>query len=156
MRLHRKVGVLVARRAVDAQPHPRPGANQVLHPARPRAEPHVARGAVRDAGLDLGDAIDLGVAEMDAVRVPDVLADPTQVLHELDGAAAEFLEAEALLVKRLGEVRVQPDTAPAREHGRVAHELGSDRKRRAGRDHDATHRAWLGIVIPLDHRFGVG
>ena len=72
---------------------------------------------MRDAGLDLGDAVDLGVAEMDAVRVPDVLADPTQVLHELDGAAAEFLEAEALLVKRLGEVRVQADVVPARQVG---------------------------------------
>ena len=102
MRLHREVGVLVAGRAVDAQPDARARAYEVLHPARTRAQAHVARGAVRDAGPGLRHALDLRVAEMDPMGVPDVVTGPAEVLHQLIGPHAELLEAELLLVDGIG------------------------------------------------------
>src|SRR6266849_1913317 len=117
MDLHREVGVLVAGRAVDAETDTRAGANQVLHPAGAGAQPHVARRAMGDACPDLGDAIDLGVVEVDAVGVPHVIARPAKVLHELDRPAAELLEAETLLVQGLSEVRVEAHAVAARQFG---------------------------------------
>src|SRR5260370_42568053 len=105
MGLHREIRILVAGGAVDAQPDPSAYAKEVLHPARTRAQPHVAGWAVGDAGLDLGDAIDLRIVEMNPVRIPDVVPGPAEILHELHRAAAEPLEAEPLFVERLAQVR---------------------------------------------------
>src|SRR5260370_38865410 len=109
MGLHREIRILVAGGAVDAQPDPSAYAKKVLHPARTRAEPHVAGRAVGDSGLDLGDAIDLRIVEMNPVRVPDVVAGPATILHELHRSPAESLDGEALFVEHLGEERLQPN-----------------------------------------------
>ena len=155
MSLHRDVRVFVAGRAVDAQPNPSPSADQVLHPAHPRTQPHVARGTVGDAGLDLSDPLDLRVVQVDAVGVPHVVARPVEILHQLSRPAAELLDAEALFVQRLSQVRMQANAVPSRQGCGIAHELGGDRERRARRHHDPSHRPGLRVVVAIDHRFGV-
>jgi hypothetical protein len=50
-------------------------------------------------------------AHVDAVGVPDVLAGPTQRLDVGHGPLAKGLQAELLLVQRLGQVGVQPHAA---------------------------------------------
>src|SRR5258708_19223445 len=57
---------------------------------------------------------------MDAVRVPDVIAGPAQVLHQLEGPLSKSLQAEALLVQCLREVRVQTYAVTPRQLGRLA------------------------------------
>ncbi len=156
MRLHRDVRVLVARRPVDAQPDPRPGPDEVLDPADARAQPHVAGGAVSDTGRGRGHEVHLGVVEVDAVRVPDVLAGPAEVLHEVDGTLAERLQAEMFLVDGLGDVSVKTHSVLSRELGRGSHQLRRHREGRARRHSDSRHRAGLRVVVARDHRLGVG
>ena len=61
-----------------------------------------------DPGARLAEAAHLAGVEVDAVGEPHVRPEPAQILQVLDRAHAEALEAELLLVLRLGEVRVQP------------------------------------------------
>ena len=51
------------------------------------------------------------VGEMHAVREPDVVAEPAELLQVLDRPHAEELEAERLLLDGLGHVGVQPHAA---------------------------------------------
>ena len=74
---------------------------------------------MRDAGPRLAEARDLAVGQVHAVREPDVVAEPAEVLEVLDRPHAEALEAERLLLDRLGQVRVQPHAALAGELGRL-------------------------------------
>ena len=60
------------------------------------------------------------VVEVHAVREPDVVAEPAELLEVLDRPHAEQLEAERLLLDGLGHVRVQADAALAGERGRLA------------------------------------
>src|SRR5207237_9513818 len=96
------------------------------------------------------------VTQVDAMRVPDVVTGPAELLHELQRAAPEPLEAEALLVKRLGDMGVQPDSITARQGSRLAHELRRDGARRAWRHRDPAHRARPGLVVARAHLLGLG
>src|SRR5260370_4022551 len=136
---HREIRSLVAGGAVDAQPDPSAYAKKDLHPARTGAEPHVAGRAVGDSGLDLGDAIDLRIVEMNPVRVPDVVAGPAKILHELHRSPAESLDAEPLFVERLGEVRVQTNAVPARQRPPISHQLPPTRKQPPSPPHTPPH-----------------
>ena len=80
---------------------------------------------MRDAGAGLAEARDLALVEVHAVREPDVVAEPAELLEVLDRAHAEALAAERLLVDRLGQVRVQPHAAPAGELGGLGHQLAA-------------------------------
>ena len=71
------------------------------------------------------------VVEVHAVREPHVVAEPAELLEVLDRAAAEQLDAEALLVLGLGHVGVQADAARAGQLGRLAHQLLGDAERGA-------------------------
>ena len=66
---------------------------------------------------------DLGAVEVHAVGEPHVVAQPAEVVEVLQRAHAEALEAEVLLVARLGEVGVQPHAALARELRGLGHQL---------------------------------
>src|ERR1700693_1052127 len=92
---------------------------------------------------------------MDAVRVPDVIAGPAEVLHHLEWPLAESLQAEVLFVQRLGEMRMEPYAVPAREHRRLAHQLEGHGERRAWRHHDATHRTRRRLVEGVNLLLGV-
>ena len=70
---------------------------------------------MRDAGPRLAEPRDLAVGEVHAVREPDVVAEPAELLEVLDRPHAELLEAERLLLDGLGHVRVQPHAALAGE-----------------------------------------
>ena len=70
--------VLIGRRAVDAEPDRGAGVHQVLHPRDARAQPGVRRRAVRDAGAGGAEPGDRAVGEVDAVRQPDVVAEPAE------------------------------------------------------------------------------
>ena len=105
---------------------------------------------MRDAGARRAHPADLALVEMHAVREPDVVAQPAEVVEQLERAHAEALEAEALLVARLGQVGVQPHAARPRELGRVAHQLRRDRERRGRGQGDPDHGAGRGVVEAVD------
>ena len=65
------------------------------------------------------------VVQMDGVREPHVAAEPTPVVHQLQRTSLEPLEAEALLVERLREMRVHRHPERARELGALAHQQRS-------------------------------
>ncbi len=73
---------------------------------------------------------------MDSVGVPDVPGEPSQLVNYIERALSETRQAVAFLGDRLGEVRVQPQTEPAGERGRLSHQLRADRERAARRHHD--------------------
>jgi hypothetical protein len=90
---------------------------------------------------------------VDAVGQPDVLAHPAPLVEQIDRPPAEVLEAVLGLLHGLAQVGVQPQPVGAGEGGRLDHQLGRDRERRARRDHDL---APVGIVEAGDHRLGRG
>ena len=101
---------------------------------------------MRDAGPGLAEPRDLAVGEVHAVREPDVVAEPPELLQVLDRPHAELLEAERLLLDRLGHVGVQPHAALAGKRSRLGHQLARDAERRTGRQRDPAHRARLRLV----------
>ena len=80
---------------------------------------------MRDAGAGRAHPLRLRAVQVHAVREPDVVAEPAERLDVLDRPHAEALEAELLLVVRLGEVRVQAHAARAGELGGLAHQLAA-------------------------------
>ena len=90
---------------------------------------------------------------MDPVGEPHVLADPTELLHELEGAPPEAGDAVALLVHRLGQVGVQPQAQPASHSGGLAHEVRRNGERAAGRH---GHRHPLAVVEATRDGLGRG
>ena len=64
---------------------------------------------MRDAGARLAEPRDLGVGEVHAVREPDVVAEPAELLEVLDRPHAEQLQAERLLLDGLGHVGMKTD-----------------------------------------------
>ena len=137
--------------SLDAAPStPRPDRRARAHQRHdrrdPRAQPRVRRRAVRDAGPGLAEPRDLALGQVHAVREPDVVAEPPELLEVLDRPHAELLEAERLLLDRLGHVRVQPHAALTRERRRLGHQLARDAERRARRQRDPAHRARLRLV----------
>ena len=146
---------LVGGGAVDAEPDRRAGRGERGHRRDAGAEPGVGGRAVRDAGAGLAEAADLALVEVDAVGEPDVVAQPADLLEVLDRPHAEQLEAELLLVERLGHVRVQPDAALPRELRRLGHQLLRDAERRARGERDPHHRVRRRVVEAVD-RLGAG
>ena len=112
---------LVGRRAVDAEPDRRARPQQRHHRRDPGAQPRVGGRAVGDARARLPEARDLVLVEVHAVREPDVVAEPADSSSRYStGRAPEHLEAERLLLDRLGHVRVQPHAARAGVAPRVS------------------------------------
>lgn len=116
----------------------------------------VGRRAVGDAGAGAGEGRDVGVVHVDAVRHPHVGAEPAGGLEVVGGAHAEQLLAELLLLDGLAAVGVQAYALAPRQLGALAHQLGGDRERRAGRDRDLRHRVEGGVVVPVDRLLGGG
>ncbi len=87
---------------------------------------------------------------------PDVGTEPAEGLDVLDGAAAELLAAEVVLVDGLGEVRMEPHSLVAREQGGLLEQVRGHRERRAGGDADPQHRVGGGVVVPVDRVGGRG
>ena len=75
----------------------------------------------------LAEARDLALGQVHAVREPDVVAEPAELLEVLDRPHAEQLQAERLLLDGLGHVRVQPHAARAGELRRLGHQLARAR-----------------------------
>ena len=86
------------------------------------AEPRVGARAVGDAGSGRAEAGDLGVVQVHAVGQPHVVAEPAELVEVVDGAHAEVLLTEALLVERLGQMGVQAHAATARQLGGIGHQ----------------------------------
>ena len=112
---------------------------------------------------------DVLVVEVHAVREPHVVAEPAPLVHQLERAPAEPLAAVALLLERLGEMRVQPHAEPARELGATRASAARSRRtasraRRAIRSIEPGDGSWkpphrlLGrgedLVGVLDHLVG--
>ena len=137
--LEEEVAALVRGGAVDAEPDAHVRVEELAHRRDPGAEPQVRGRAVRDADAGRAEAPDLVVAQVDAVRAPDVAGEPAEPLEVLDRRAAVELAAVRVLLDRLGEVRVQRQAEPARERGRLLHQPPRDRERRAGSDRELTN-----------------
>ena len=90
---------------------------------------------------------------MHAVRAPDVAVEPAERVEVLDRAAAVQLEAVLLLVARLGQVRVQDEAVPPRQHRRLLHQPAGRGERRARRDGDADEAV---VVLERGEPLGVG
>ncbi len=116
----------------------------------PRGQPHIRAGAVRHARARAPESRHLAGRRMDHVCVPDVRADPAEILGQLHRRAAEGRPAVVGLVARLGKVRVRVDAVGARQLDALAHQVGRDRERRAGRQHDPQHRVAACVVVLLD------
>ncbi|MNS83044.1 hypothetical protein D3C72_1168140 [compost metagenome] len=147
---------VVARGAVDGQAHRGAGFHELHGAADAAAQSHVRAGAVGDARPGAAEQRHLGVVEVDAVGEPHVRAQPVQVLEQLQGAHAEGLQAEALLVERLGEVGVQAQAVGAGVVAHLGHQAVRHRERRAGHQVDAGHRAVRSIMVTADHAGHVG
>ena len=107
LHLEEEVASFVRSGAVDAEADANAGVEQFPGRRDSRSEAQVRAGAVGDAGACLCKAPDLAVVEMDAVRAPDVVREPAELLEVLDGRAAEALAAERLLLHRFGKVCVE-------------------------------------------------
>ena len=91
---------------------------------------------MRDAGSGRAERLHVGLGEMDAVRAPDVVRKPAELLQVLHRPAAEQALAVLLFLDGLGQVGVQPQPEPARQRGRLRHQSLGGGERRAGRDRD--------------------
>ncbi len=63
---------------------------------------------------------------------PHIRADPVQVLDVLTGRPVVLLDAEALLVERFAQMRVQPDPTGPRDLRGTLHQGGDHREREQG------------------------
>ena len=154
-RLGEQMRTVVAGAAVDADADRHAGVEHPAHRRDPRREPHVAARAVRHAGAGAREEIDAVHVELDAVRVPNVAADPAELGRVLGGRGVEVLPAVGDVVVVLGEVRVQAHAMCARERRRLAHQIAADAERRARRDRDIDHRAECAVVERADDALGV-
>ena len=127
-----------------------PGIPHGAHGRDARGQPHVGAGAVRHAAAGAGEEGDLRLVQVDAVGVPDVGAGPAERLDVVHRAGAELLQAERVLVQRLGQVGVQADAVGAGQLGALAHQVAGDAERRARRQRHVHHAEALPPVILLD------
>ena len=128
---------LVGGGAVDAEADRCARVEQVAHRRDPGAEPRVRARAVRDAGPGRAHPPGLGAVQVDAVGEPDVIAQPPELVEVAQRAHAVALEAEVVLVARLGQVGVQPHAPRTGELGGLGHQLAGDRERGRRRERDA-------------------
>ena len=91
---------------------------------------------------------------MYAVGEPDVRAEKTEVIQQLDWTAVERRLAIGFLVERLGDVRMQANVVAPGECRGLAHQALRDREGRAGPHRDPSHRAGCGVVKTLDRVVG--
>ena len=129
-----------------------PAASSCGTGAMPGAEPPVRGRAVRDARAGVAHPLRLAGVEVDAVREPDVVAEPAELLDVLERPHAEALHAERLLVDRLGEVGVQADAARRASSAVSAISSPADAERRGGGERDPHHRAGRRVVEAVDRR----
>ncbi|CAM5418350.1 hypothetical protein SSTU70S_01687 [Stutzerimonas stutzeri] len=108
-----------------------------------------------DADAGGAQAMDFHLVKVDAVRQPGPRAEPADALQVVDGAHAEALRAELLLVQRLGQVGMQAHVASLGQLGAGAHDVGGHRERRAGREGDLDLRAVAAFVVALDQPLAV-
>jgi hypothetical protein len=110
---------------------------------------------VGDAGARPGHQLELLVVEVDAVREPDVRAEPAALLHVGQRARADHLDAEVVLVLGLGQVRVQADLVLSGQPRRLDEQLVGDREGRARRERQPAHGEALGVVEQVDDALAV-
>ncbi len=108
---------------------------------------------MRHRGAGRGEPVHRRLVEVHAVRQPDVLAEPAELVGVLGGRAARLLPAVGVFLTGLGQVGVHPHAELTGQLGRLAHEPGADRERRARRQGHLHHGAGGRVVEPA-HRFG--
>src|SRR6202011_5708653 len=94
--------------------------------------------------------------EVDSVREPRPLAEPSAILKIVKRAAAIDLLAVAVLILRFGEVSMQSHILLCGKRRGRAHQRGGDGERRAGRKGNLYHRVVAALVIALDQSLAVG
>ena len=78
------------------------------------------------AGVRVGKQLQFLVIEMNAVRVPDVRADPAELFHERQRAHTLAFEHVVFLVLRFAQMRMEPDMILPCENGTLAQKLRRD------------------------------
>ena len=153
---HLQVGGVVAGRAIDAESEPHAGLPVFAQRRDARSETHVGTRTMAHPDAASREDADLIVVHMHRMRVPHVGADPVQALHIFDRAHPMTLARVALLVEGLAQMRMQPHALRAGQRRLLTHQMGRDRKGRAGCKHDLQHSAMRRVVIAADHPFAVG
>jgi len=100
--------------------------------------------------------VDVPLVQDDEVGKPGVVAQPAEVVHEVNRPAPEAVEAVGLFVLRLRQVGVNKDAVFVGQSQRFRHQVLRDRKGRTRREGDPKHRERLRVVVPFDHPDAVG
>ncbi len=112
---------VVARRSIDSDPDTHRGLSHRHNRCNPRSQGHVRARAVGQARLSRSQFRDVLFTHVYKVRKPRILPQPAKLLHVVDRAGTEALQAELLLVDRLGEVCVQEHVVFVGEPRRFTH-----------------------------------
>ena len=78
------------------------------------------------AGVRVGQQLQFLVVEMNAVRVPDVRADPAELLHERQRAHTLAFKHVVFLVLRFAQMRMEPDVILPCKYDALAQKLRRD------------------------------
>src|SRR6202011_1668860 len=93
--------------------------------------------------------------EVDSVREPRPLAEPSAILKIVKWATAIDLLAVAVLILGFGEMSMQSHILLCGKRRGRAHQRSRDGKRRAGRKGNLYHRLLAVLVIALDQSLAV-
>src|SRR5260370_42480970 len=102
------------------------------------------------------EPLDLLIAEMNPVREPHAIVQPTDLLEIIERPAAEMMLAILPLVGGLAEMGVQTAAVLRSERGAVDHQLLRDVERRAGRERDRPESARRAVMKLPQHALAVG
>ena len=87
---------------------------------------------------------------MDAVRQPDIRAEPSEFFKVFDRTHSEAFDTKGLLVQGLGHMGVESHTPAPRQLSGFDHQLSCNRERRAWSDRNLQHRLRRGVVPTID------
>jgi energy-coupling factor transporter ATP-binding protein EcfA2 len=141
------LGAVIARASVHAQTHRH---TVVEHPTDwcdPAGEPHVAAGAVRNAGAGGSKKGHSRFVELHAVCMPDIGSNPAEVSSVLRWGPPKALQTVGQIVIVLGQMGVQTHAVPAGKCGVHAHQVPAHAEGLAWCKCDLDHRTVAWIVI---------
>lgn len=122
------VPAVVRSGAIDAKPDGNVSAQHGADRGDAAREAHVRTRAMGNTGAGAAKKFDFGGVELDAMGVPYVVADPTEVFGVLAGANAEFFKTISDVFDIFCQMGMETDALLTREDRGVAHQLAADGK----------------------------
>jgi hypothetical protein len=120
---HPEVIAVVRCAAVDSEAHSNTGLKKWPYRGQAGGQEHVRRWTVSDAGMRACHKIDRPSVEVDAVRQPDIIREPSEIVQEPERGNTKVLAAVFLFVPRFGDVGMQPDSKTAGQVRRLSHQV---------------------------------